>query len=100
MVRNDSSSPQTDGEKVNREPSPAPTPAEVCDLLDSSTLTGVGERVCDRDIINPPPPKEEVKVVDSSPLQSTVQDSVDDMEVSVTFPQFYPIGLLIAPWCS
>ena len=38
----------------------------------------------DRDVINPPPPKEEVKVVDSSPLQSTVQDSVDDMEVSVT----------------
>ena len=54
VVRNDSSSPQTDGEKVNREPSPAPTPAEVCNELDSSTPTGVGERVCNRDVINPP----------------------------------------------
>ena len=40
--------------------------------------------MCNRDVINPPPPNEEVKVVASSPLPSTVQDSMDDIEVSVT----------------
>ena len=38
VVRNDSSSPHTDGEKVNQEPSPPPT--EVCDMFDSSTPRG------------------------------------------------------------
>ena len=53
-VRNDSSSPQTNGEKVNQEPSPALPPAEVFDELDSSTPTGAGERGCNRDVNNPP----------------------------------------------